>query len=182
MELMQRNPTDHHSSPPQPRPQPEPQSELEPARTDNVHVPTPSSISSASTPSEGGNVKLNEPGRSYVSSAHWEAMLDDIAELKGHFEKESDMEGEECGSDPSSSPGFYSHAPTGPQLLYGGAPYNTKSEIIASLPPRHTVDRLVSLYFNWFDMSPGKWPQIAAKCPTLCSQTTSQPFCTRSSS
>ena len=87
----------------------------------------------------------------YVSSAHWAAVLDGIAELKDHFDNE---EAAHPDRTPSDLPSVES---TGPQLLYGGVKAATKEEILASIPARPVVDRLVSRYFNSFEMSPGQF-------------------------
>ena len=97
-----------------------------------------------------GSMKLSNSGASYVNSAHWAAVLDRIAELKDHFEKEEETHVARRLSDPP-----YPDL-TGPQLLYGCLQYATKEEILASVPTRSVVDRLVSRYFNSFDMSPGQ--------------------------
>jgi hypothetical protein len=43
-----------------------------------------------------------------------------------------------------------------PQLLFGLNNHSTKNEILNAVPPRHIVDRLVSKFFNQFEMGPGK--------------------------
>lgn len=78
-----------------------------------------------------------------------ERKLYKIAELKDHFE-DNDL-------------GYDDHLiateqpeTEGPQLLFGSNKYATKSEIIASIPSRRIVDRLVSTYFSGMDMPPGE--------------------------
>lgn len=89
-------------------------------------------------------MQLTRSGASYVNSAHWAAVLDGITELKEHFErKEQDAQSSRRISDPSFPPDR-----TGPQLLYGCTKLATKEEILASIPARPIVDRLVSRYFN----------------------------------
>ncbi|KAI1078118.1 fungal-specific transcription factor domain-containing protein [Whalleya microplaca] len=102
----------------------------------------------ASTASECGSIQLTKTGASYVSSAHWAAVLDGIAEIKDHFEKEEEAQ--------AASPGLFDNPHpdwTGPQLLYGCTKLS-KEEILESIPTRPIVDRLVSRYFNSFEMSP----------------------------
>jgi hypothetical protein len=43
----------------------------------------------------------------------------------------------------------------GPELLFGKHNYATREEILASIPPRETVDRLLAVFFQYMDMSPG---------------------------
>ncbi|KAH6652710.1 fungal-specific transcription factor domain protein [Truncatella angustata] len=99
------------------------------------------------------SVYLTKCGATYVTSAHWAAVLNEIAELKGHFEE---AEQREIHSHPPfeepPSPGQ-----AGPQLLYGCSRLLTKEEILASIPARPVVDKLVSCYFNSFEMSPVIW-------------------------
>jgi hypothetical protein len=105
----------------------------------------------AASQSDYGSMTLSSSGVSYVSSAHWAAILDGIADLKNHFEKDEDSQ----DSRPTSGPSF--HVPTGPQLLYGCPQYTTREDILASVPERRVVDRLVSRYYNSFEMSPGQY-------------------------
>jgi hypothetical protein len=96
-------------------------------------------------------MQLTSSGTSYVNSAHWAAVLDGIAELKDHFEKEKEMYASIRLLD-SSFPDW-----TGPELVYGCTELPIKEEILASIPTRQVVDRLVSRYFSSFEMSPGQY-------------------------
>jgi hypothetical protein len=117
----------------------------------------------SSSPSDYGSMRLTKAGAKYVHGAHWAAVLDGIAELKDHFEKDDELQPD--AQVPDEPPGTHW---TGPQLLYGYSKLPTKNEIIASIPPRSTVDRLVSRYFNSFEMSPGKFTsQISRKLLTI---------------
>ncbi|OTA93955.1 hypothetical protein M434DRAFT_72262 [Hypoxylon sp. CO27-5] len=87
-------------------------------------------------------MRIDSHGANYVSSVHWAAVLDSISELKDHYEKEK----EEAASMltpadyvPCSSPG--------PRLLYEPV-HATKADILASIPARPVVDRLVARYFH----------------------------------
>jgi hypothetical protein len=86
-------------------------------------------------------------GANYVGSAHWAAVLDGIAELKDHLDNEESRHSEDLDSPYPTI--------TGPQLLYGCPKPADKDEILSSIPTRSVVDRLVSRYFNSFEMSPG---------------------------
>ncbi|RYP88804.1 hypothetical protein DL770_004596 [Monosporascus sp. CRB-9-2] len=105
-------------------------------------------VDNASPTSDCGSMQLTKSGASYVNSAHWAAVLDGIAEIKEHFEKEEEVQASRRLSEPPY-PDW-----TGPQLLYGCPKIATKEEILASIPARPVVDRLVSRYFNSFEMSP----------------------------
>ncbi|KAM0416870.1 hypothetical protein ACHAPD_005807 [Fusarium lateritium] len=87
-------------------------------------------------------------GANYVGSAHWAAVLDGIAELKDH------LDNEESHHSDSQGPDLPCPQVTGPQLLYGCPKPADKDEIFSSIPARSVVDRLVSRYFNSFEMSP----------------------------
>ncbi|EHK97144.1 hypothetical protein M7I_7156 [Glarea lozoyensis 74030] len=86
------------------------------------------------------NIKDNQP--SYVESSHWTAILDNIACLK------------DC-LDPKDEPAEkqqFPPKPPGPDLLVGSIRGATRTEILASLPSRNRVDRLVEAYFSELDM------------------------------
>ncbi|KAF5691017.1 hypothetical protein FDENT_3621 [Fusarium denticulatum] len=104
----------------------------------------------ATTPAEDYG-SMQSRGANYVGSSHWAAVLDGIAELKDHFDNEEEL----------SHPAVQGVEPpgaeiTGPQLLYGCPKPASKDEILASIPTRPVVDRLVSRYFNSFEMSPDR--------------------------
>lgn len=112
---------------------------------------TPSSdIDLALSPSRIEAMNLNGSGNRYISGAHWEAILDGIAELKSHVHQQDDD-----GSDSSVS-GIQATRPPGAHLLYGLSTNHTREDILAGIPPRSTTDRLLSAYFNTIDMAPGR--------------------------
>lgn len=74
----------------------------------------------------------------YVGGNHWAAILDGIADLRDHFDREEQLR----LATPSP------HA----LLLYGCSPASW-DEILAALPPRPVVDRYVSYYFNHMDIA-----------------------------
>ncbi|KAI1427570.1 hypothetical protein F5Y12DRAFT_783237 [Xylaria sp. FL1777] len=90
----------------------------------------------ASTPSDNGSLWLSANESRYVGGAHWAAILDGIADLR----EDVDQQGHGSRS---------SH----PQLLYGCTP-TSRDAILATLPPRHIVDRSISRYFNLLDLAP----------------------------
>ena len=71
------------------------------------------------------------------------------AELKDHFE-------DETNSNEYQRLEMELPEAEGPELLFGSNNYASKQDIIASVPARPIVDRLVSRYFNAMDMVPGK--------------------------
>ncbi|KAK7752851.1 hypothetical protein SLS62_005193 [Diatrype stigma] len=104
------------------------------------------------SPSEQGSITRSPSGDNYVGGAHWAAILDSIEELKGQIGDGSETQIGVPSEEPSHT--VLSDQNTGPQLLYGGSPKTSKEEIIASIPPRTDVDRLVSRYFNALDVTP----------------------------
>ncbi|KAJ5524492.1 fungal-specific transcription factor domain protein [Penicillium frequentans] len=108
---------------------------------DHETSPAPSPASS-----EYGSMRPHSHGAEYVGSAHWAAVLDSISELKDHYEEEEEAR-MLVNNDrvPYRSPG--------PLLLY--QPVNvTKAEILASIPARPVVDRMVARYFFLRDTAP----------------------------
>lgn len=146
--LKQTSPTSH-SSPPGPhraepvasvtrRPTPSRPSGDNSARLDLI-------CGDKSSPSESGALKVQGSGLKYMSSAHWAAVLDSIAELRDQFEQEDRFQAEE---QEESSHSINPRSP-GPHLLYAAwSPNITRVSILECLPPRPVVDRLVYRYFN----------------------------------
>lgn len=116
-----------------------------------AHAPSTNQgpASAAVSPADYGSMQSTGGGANYVGSAHWAAVLDGIAELKDHLDNEESHHSDSQGVDPP-----YPQV-TGPQLLYGCPKPADKDEILSSIPARSVVDRLVSRYFNSFEMSPG---------------------------
>ncbi|KAL3466935.1 hypothetical protein BJX64DRAFT_301352 [Aspergillus heterothallicus] len=83
----------------------------------------------ASTPADPGTLKLRESGTGYVQSGHWEAILTKIRGLK-----------EDLVTD--------SKTPLGSHLFYGSNRHSTRDEILAAVPPRPVVDRLMVVHFD----------------------------------
>lgn len=105
-------------------------------------------------PTDSGSMQSSDKGPNYVGSAHWAAVLGGIAELKDHLDDERALQSHPANDDSCCT------SMTGPQLLFGCPELATKAEILASLPARSVVDRLVSRYFNSFEMSPGDEPCV----------------------
>lgn len=76
----------------------------------------------------------------YVDSSHWESVLDGISQLKDQYELEEEQRISATDNGPTEQT-------PGPRLLYQPV-YTTRAEILASLPERPLVDRLVARYFN----------------------------------
>ncbi|KAI0123675.1 putative Zn(II)2Cys6 transcription factor [Xylariales sp. AK1849] len=89
----------------------------------------------AASPADPGTLNLRESGTSYVQSTHWEAILTKIRGLK-----------EDLVTD--------SKAPPGSHLFYGPNRHATRDEILAAVPPRPVVDRLMALHFDSYIITP----------------------------
>ncbi|KAH7157964.1 hypothetical protein B0J13DRAFT_543179 [Dactylonectria estremocensis] len=89
----------------------------------------------AASPADPGTLEVRESGTSYVQSVHWEAILTKIRGLK-----------EDLVTD--------SKAPPGSHLFYGPNRHATRDEILAAVPPRPVVDRLMALHFDSYIITP----------------------------
>lgn len=99
-----------------------------------IRGPNKSQNESAS-PADPGTLKLRESGTSYVQSVHWEAILAKIRGLK-----------EDMVPDSKAAPGSH--------LFYGPNRHATRDEILAAVPPRPVVDRLMALHFDSHIVTP----------------------------
>jgi hypothetical protein len=117
-------------------------------------------------PSESGSIHLHSQGAKYVGSVHWAAVLDSISELRDHYEEEEEARIlATSDSMPRPSPG--------PRLLYEPV-QATKADLLASIPPRPVVDRMVARYFNAQGLAPailhsGCFLREVRACVCLCS-------------
>lgn len=122
-------PDDHHS----------------PAVEGSEHIGAFNDAEYSPSHSDCGSMRVSSSEFRYVGGTHWAAILDGIADLKEHFEREEDMRLMKDDADIHKTP----HA----LLLYGCKPAS-KAEIEAALPPRPVVDRFISRYFNLLDLAP----------------------------
>jgi hypothetical protein len=77
----------------------------------------------------------------FVGSDHWEAILEDISELKIDLEN----------TDTSEMVDFR------PQILFGVNNHATSSEIMSSVPPRPICDKLLACWFNVMELATRKF-------------------------
>ncbi|KAJ5753006.1 fungal-specific transcription factor [Penicillium odoratum] len=105
--------------------------------------------------SECGGMQTSESEFHYVGNNHWATILDGIADLKDHLDRDeqfrlastpSDLDIDEHENGLARPRSGYA------LLLYGGRRLCSKDEILAALPPRSAVDRYVSRYFNYLDL------------------------------
>ncbi|KAF4996034.1 hypothetical protein FDECE_12602 [Fusarium decemcellulare] len=97
---------------------------------------------------EAGSLNTSASASSYVSGAHWVAILDSISELKEQVQSE-DEDISKDHEDPLIRAEDHK-----PSLLFGYQCNLSKEDLIATLPARPIVDRWVSEYFNDLDMMP----------------------------
>jgi hypothetical protein len=76
----------------------------------------------------------------FVGNEHWEAILEDITELKIDLE----------------TPKTHESADFKPHILFG-VERTSRSELISSIPPRQVCDMLISRWFKSMDMAPSKF-------------------------
>ena len=97
-----------------------------PSRTDEIQRPV------SPSPSDHGNISIQKSAVSYVSSAHWAAVLDSIAGLRDHFEQ--DDESHNLGSGNAPAAAILSRA----LICYvvGARHACDPAAILDSLPPR----------------------------------------------
>ena len=100
----------------------------------------------------------------YISGDHWAAIMDGIADIKDHFDREEQLR---LAIDPDQTQDYTgdvgnlnSHASGNSLLLYGGYQPASKAEIVTALPPKDAVDRYISRYFNSLDL-------VSCKCAVL---------------
>lgn len=89
----------------------------------------------AASPADPGTLEVRESGTSYVQSVHWEAILTKIRGLKEDLVTDNE-------------------APPGSHLFYGPNRHATRDEILAAVPPRPVVDRLMALHFDSYIITP----------------------------
>ena len=94
-----------------------------------------------------GRLNVESAGTTWVETDHWTAILDGISELKDSLDvTQIDHEHEMLSSDMLDS--------SGPELLLGGNKQVKHQEILAAIPHRSVVDRLVSQFFTSVEVAP----------------------------
>ncbi|GFF22425.1 uncharacterized transcriptional regulatory protein C1F7.11c [Aspergillus udagawae] len=93
-------------------------------------------------PESTGRLLENEAGPSYFDGAHWRAILEEVNEVKGYLQQETDDESEE----EIMEDGFFDSS--SPALLLGLNKPASKEELLADIPQRPVADRLVSHFLH----------------------------------
>ncbi|KAF6831563.1 fungal specific transcription factor, partial [Colletotrichum musicola] len=109
--------------------------------------------------SETGSMRFGAFKDQYVGGDHWAAILDSIADLKDHFDREEHfrlVDSPDKGSNTSGAASdiveFGAAGPGRALLLYGCQPATSREEIVFALPPKEVVDHYVSRYFHQLDL------------------------------
>jgi hypothetical protein len=120
----------------------------------NLVSESPALDTSMEDRSECGSMRLSDSEFHYIGGDHWAAIMDGIADLKDHFDREELQnsvsileQSQDTDSEPTSKP----QSPRA-LLLYGCRRPTCRAEILDALPPRSEVDRLMSRYFNRLDL------------------------------
>lgn len=102
--------------------------------------------------SNHGSMRSSASQLHYVGDDHWASILDNIADLKHHFDREEQfglaMRPDQIQNGTGDAGKIDNLASRHSLLLYGGYRPASQAEILAALPPKLTVDRYVSRYFN----------------------------------
>ncbi|KAL4868264.1 hypothetical protein BDV12DRAFT_186088 [Aspergillus spectabilis] len=108
---------------------------------------TPLAPNSGGTETESGGSPAGKPGKlvvkesgtSYIDSAHWKAILEEINEFKESLQSDDEFSDEEpIGDDGSRS--------SDPTIWLGLSKPVSKEELLSDIPSRPVTDRLVSYY------------------------------------
>ena len=114
--------------------------------------------------SDRGSMRISASELPYVDGNHWAAIMDSIADLKNHFDREEQLRlvmSPDQIQDDTEVPGDVDmHASRHSLLLYGGHRPASQAEILAALPPKDAVDRYISRYFNRLEL-------VSCKCALL---------------
>lgn len=114
--------------------------------------------------SDHGSMCVSASELHYVGGDHWAAILDSIADLKDHFDREEQLRltinPDQTQDETGDADNVDIHASRHSLLLYGGYRPALQVEILAALPPKGTVDRYISCYFNRQEL-------VSCKCTLL---------------
>ncbi|PYI00229.1 hypothetical protein BO78DRAFT_474123 [Aspergillus sclerotiicarbonarius CBS 121057] len=94
--------------------------------------------------SECCSMRVSASELRYVGGDHWAAILENVAELRDYFDGEEERQPMTIPDHPPD--------PTHALLLYGCRRATSLEELLEALPPRNTVDRYLSRYFNRMDL------------------------------
>lgn len=123
------------------------------AASDNQAKHLPEGGTPATERSEGGSLRVSGSEVHYVNDEHWATIMDNIAVLKDHFDR---GEQPELIISPGADLRYDNSRPSdlqqGALLLYGCHCPVSREQILASLPPKDSLDRHISRYFNCVEL------------------------------
>lgn len=102
--------------------------------------------------SECGSMRICESQFRHVGGNHWAAILDGIADLKDHLDRDEQIRLANTQTDADQGNDFAKPRSGDALLLYGGRRLVSREEILVALPPKPAVDRYISRYFNYLDL------------------------------
>ena len=121
---------------------------------DQINSLDPVTSTAVDTRSECGSMCVSASEFRYVGGDHWAAILDSIADLKDHFDREEHLR--LVNSPDQIHDDSHNRTPHA-LLLYGTRLASSRAEIIAALPPKSATDRYISRYFNRLDLVASCW-------------------------
>ncbi|KAL4911992.1 hypothetical protein BDW62DRAFT_36209 [Aspergillus aurantiobrunneus] len=85
-----------------------------------------------------GKLLVKDTGTSYIDSAHWKAILEEINEFKESLQDSDGLSDEDTEDDGSNN--------NEPTIWFGISKPLSKEELLSDIPPRQITDRMVSYY------------------------------------
>ena len=132
--------------------------------TNTPHLDTP-----INGRADRGSMRVSASELHYIGGDHWKAILDSIADLKDHFDREEQLRLATSPDETQKHLGDAGITKLHPSrhslLLYGGSQPASRAEIFAALPPKGAVDRYISRYFNRQEL-------VSCKCALLTNYST----------
>lgn len=94
-----------------------------------------------------GRLRLSETGSTqFIGPSHWEAIIEDLADVKGYFDIENSpgsVEDEDVLFTDSNVPSL--------DINFGLAQSYSKRQLLEALPQKHVMDHLIVAWFNSMD-------------------------------
>jgi hypothetical protein len=114
---------------------------------------------SSQLPGLFGRITQSDTRTTYVESSHWSAILGGVrcslicidttsCKVLANQSRLQILDVKDCLQDDHNSKVLFPEAGVEPDILFGHYDRMSKQEILATIPPRPTVDRLVAEYFN----------------------------------
>ena len=118
---------------------------------DNEAAPPTAEDTVVDDRSECGSMRISASELSYVGGEHWAAVMETIADLRDHVDREEHLRVVD-GMHDHDVPGARNPVPRHALLLYGCARASSRAEILAALPPKEAADTYISRYFDRADI------------------------------